>query len=340
MKGDKLWFGDTEASVVQSDPIRNQIVVKLPNGDVLLAEPRELMVKQPIPEKKKRRNSKAVNLTGHSKENPVPAQLQSSSQFTPDQPLQSSKSTNTASELEFTTFVLENGLVLRVGSVYFIESFTVPFVISRIHYCNVQNVLLVSCFRCTFNSDKTKVIGFSKDFVCTISSSYFTRQPNRGKFSFSFGKDLNSLISSAHARLISCQLDNLGVVSYSRDLRRHAVGAQMRQAVFSGTSLSATKPSQAISLGPFEPLHDHVLFGLSEANNFKVNFDHSHFYLLDSVMGAQWDVKQIKPDAPGFFFKFITSVTVYLDRKTFYLKFNFCYQGSRGVLKSLKKSYF
>ena len=136
-------------------------------------------------------------------------------------------------------------------------------------------------------------------------------------------------VSQAQSRLCSCQLANLGVVvDYLRDLRRHALGAQMRQAVFSGISLNSTKPSQVVSLGPLEPLHDQAIIGISEANSFKVKFDHSDLCKLDLVMGAKWDIKPLKPNVPESFFKFITFATVFLDRKTFILKFSFTYAES------------
>jgi hypothetical protein len=46
----------------------------------------------------------------------------------------------------------------------------------------------------------------------------------------------------------------------------------MRQAVFSGISLNATRPAQPVSLGAFEPFQDMAIFGLTEKNNFKVSF--------------------------------------------------------------------
>ena len=105
----------------------------------------------------------------------------------------------------------------------------------------------------------------------------------------------------AHMRLLSCKQANLGNVEYLKELRCHDLGAQMRQAVASGISLSATKPAHATSLGTFDPLHDMTIFGLSEANNLNVKFEHCDLYLLDSVLGFQWDVKPLKPDTPGYF---------------------------------------
>ena len=69
-----------------------------------------------------------------------------------------------------------------------------------------------------------------------------------------------------------CQERNFGNVHYLRDLRRHALGAQMCQAVSSGISLNATQLAQPISLGAREPFHDMAIFGLSEVNKFKNSF--------------------------------------------------------------------
>lgn len=148
------------------------------------------------------------------------------------------------------------------------------------------------------------------------------------------GSNSTSLIAMADMRLLSCKQANLGNVEYLKELRCHDLGAQMRQAVTSGISLSATKPAHATSLGTFDPLHDMTIFGLSEANNLNVKFDHCDLYLLDSVLGFQWDVKPLKPDTPGYFFKFVTSASVYLCIKTFSLKFNFTFAQATFPLSS------
>jgi len=109
-------------------------------------------------------------------------------------------------------------------------------------------------------------------------------------------------------------------------LRRHAFGAQMRQAVSSGISLNATRPVQPISLGAFEPFHDMAIFNLSEKNNFKIPFSLVGGYnVLDSLMGMGWDVKPLRADVEDCHFKFVTLLTVYLDKKHFTIKFSFSY---------------
>ena len=44
-----------------------------------------------------------------------------------------------------------------------------------------------------------------------------------------------------------------------------------------------------------------LFIGLSEANSFKIKFDHSNPYTLDSVMGER-DVKTLKPGVPEALF--------------------------------------
>ena len=119
---------------------------------------------------------------------------------------------------------------------------------------------------------------------------------------------------------------NFQNVQYLRELRCHALGAPMRQAVSSGIFLNATRPAQPISLGAFEPFHDMAIFGLSEKNKFKIPFSlGSGYSLLDSLMGKGWDVKALRADVANCHFKFVTLLTVYLERKNFTLKFSFSY---------------
>ena len=75
-------------------------------------------------------------------------------------------------------------------------------------------------------------------------------------------------------------------------------------------------------------IHDQAILGISEASSFKVKFNHSDLYKLDLVMGAKWDVKLLKPNVPDSFFKFITTATVFVDRRTFILKFGFTFAES------------
>ena len=329
-----MFIDEIEVEVAECDPLKNIIKVRLPDGNYSSLPPQDLLTSKPIKQSSRKRkpvpSKPAPVLVSSQPTSSEPFPSSQSSQPIASIPLTSPPPTAASNELEYTTFILNTGLVIRVGFVYFIESSDVPFVVSRIFQSNGSHFAI--CFKCKLSVDKHKVIGFFKDFQCTLSLKYFVRAPHKGELSFPFCKDIDILVSEAQSRLFCCQLANLGAVGYLRDLRRHALGAQMRQAVFSGISLSATKPSHVVSLGPFEPLHDQAIFGMSEANSFKVKLDHLDLYTLDTVMGAKWDVKPLRPDIPDSFFKFVTTATVFLDRKTLLLKFSFTYAESTFCL--------
>ena len=76
-----------------------------------------------------------------------------------------------------------SGLVIPIGSIYFLESLDIPFVVSRIFRSNLQT--MASCFRRVLSSDR-KITGFSEDCSCTTNLSYFVRIHRKGEFSFPF----------------------------------------------------------------------------------------------------------------------------------------------------------
>ena len=51
----------------------------------------------------------------------------------------------------------------------------------------------------------------------------------------------------------------------------------------------------------------------------------SGYNALDSIMGKGWDVKPLCADMVDCHFKFVTLLTVYLDKKHFTLKLSFSY---------------
>ena len=101
----------------------------------------------------------------------------------------------------------------------------------------------------------------------------FVRPCNSSEFCLSnVSSEVFKYVFRGQTSVCLSQERNFGNVLYFRELRRHALGAQMRQAVSSGISLNATRPVQPISLGAFEPFHDMAIFNLSEKNNFKIPF--------------------------------------------------------------------
>ena len=130
--------------------------------------------------------------------------------------------------------------------------------------------------------------------------------------------EVSSYVFSAQSRVCVCQERNFKNIHYLRELRRHAVS--------SGISLNATRPAQPVCLGALEPFHDMAIFGLSEVNKFRLPFSLASGYgLLDSIVGKGWDVKPLRADVADCHFKFVTSLTVYLDKKNFNIKFSLSY---------------
>ena len=163
MKGDILFLGEEEVEVQEADPKKNGIKVRFTSDSSKTVLPQDILMQKPVkpPSKKKR-----------SQKSPCPAVLDIN-QISDALPSAHPTATNqepppaASSDLEFTTFILTSGLVIRVGFVYFIESSDSPFVVSRIFQSNGS--LFVSYFRCKLSLDKSKVICFLKDFKCTLN---------------------------------------------------------------------------------------------------------------------------------------------------------------------------
>ena len=323
-------MGDHEVSVLQVDPIRRQILVALPDGTEVSVAPEELTKSKPEAEKircprKRRREEQAPTTTDTQAALPItnlqaPTSTDLPARVSTD--IQAPASTDM--NFDFTIFVLKTGSVLKVGSLCFVDSCSSPFIISRIFKSNLSGSVFVSGVRCVCEGGK--VVSVLRDFSVTVDCS-FVRPCNSSEFCLSnVSSEVCKYVFRGQTSICLSQERNFGNVLYFRELRRHALGAQMRQAVSSGISLNATRPVQPISLGAFEPFHDMAIFNLSEKNNFKIPFSLVGGYnVLDSLMGMGWDVKPLHADVEDCHFKFVTLLTVYLDKKHFTIKFSFSY---------------
>ena len=102
----------------------------------------------------------------------------------------------------------------------------------------------------------------------------------------------------------------------------HALGVQKRQDFLNGISLNATRPAQPNTLGTFEPFHNMAIYDLSEMNKVKIPFSWGWwgagwggYSLLDSPIERRWDVKPLCANVADCHFKFLTLLTIYLDKK-------------------------
>ena len=316
MKDDVLWMGEIEAVVNEVDPIRGLIKVTLATNVQLDVGPEELERKRPEPQKVSTRKKRRIPLCQESTLAPAPAPA-------PPPCEQDHKESPAAlisvAEMNFEfSVIVQDDVVFKVGSLYFVDSCSFPFIITRLFKLSLSGSVFVSGARCVIEGEK--VVSFLDNFQVTVECS-FVHPCSSSQFGLSnVSSQVANYVFCGHSRVGVCQERNFGNVHYLRDLRRHALGAQMRQAVSSGISLNATRPAQPISLGALEPFHDMAIFGLSEVNKFKIPFTLVGGYsLLDGIMGKGWDVKPLRADVADCHFKFVTSLTVYLDRKHFTL---------------------
>ena len=340
-RGDTLWREGEEVVVVSSDPIRQEILVKTNDSEPVLLDASLLSTvppstKLPTPRCKKSRKSEkgilqAANLpvtsVGSSNLPVTPSDLPVRA---PDPPTTTS---NTETDLDFLVYVLDNGTVLRIGTLIKLCHNQGPVLVSRI-FRRACGRIFVSCFMC--RCDYTKVVSVLRDFQFTADSSYI-ECCGMSQFSLSsVSSHLSSVLEEAHVRVCACQERNLGLISYVRDLRRHSLGALMRQAVHSGISVNATRPVAPVTLGAFDSLHDAAIFGLNATNKFKVSFSLSGgFQGLDFVMGKGWDVKPLKASVVDSHFKYVRKLSLYVD-KHFFLKFSFSYSEAPFALQEVE----
>ena len=314
------------------DPIRGQILIILPDGEKIFVGPEELTISKPEIEKVRRHHKRQKDTdfkentqTATDTQEAPPSRDLQAPQITDLQPQPSTdRETTLNSDFDFTMYVLSCGSVLKVGSLCFVDSCSSPFIISRIFKSSLGSSVQVSGIRCL--CDGGKVVSVLCNFQVTVDCSFVCPCKSSEFCLSSVSSEVSKYVFRGQTQVFLSQERNFGNVLYLRELRRHALGAQMRQAVSSGISLNATRPAQPISLGAFEPFHDMMIFNLSEENNFKIPFSLVGGYnVLDGIMGKGWDVKPLRADVADCHFKFVTLLTVYLDKKHFTIKFSFSY---------------
>lgn len=137
---------------------------------------------------------------------------------------------------------------------------------------------------------------------------------------------LDRIICEGWERVLRCQERNIGNMPYLLDLGKSCLASQMRQGVWSGISRSATRPSQPLHFGVFDPVLDTQIFGLSSTNNFQISHKGKDIAKLDSLLGAVWDVKVLEPGNPQSHFK----VSLFVHKSSMSLRFNFAYSESNA----------
>ena len=224
---------------------------------------------------RKRKRKSAVS---HTSQTPV------------QQPQDQSPDSIDNSTLEFCFYVDPTGDVISIGSFYTLafsgNSIFVCTSISRLGHQYTFNFAL-----CSVVNDK--VDNFLPDVSCILQDP---KQVLRSNVSCtSRVKNLvDKVVCEGWERVLSCQKSNIGNVPYLLDLRKSCLASQMRQGVWSGISRSATRPAQPVHLGIFDPMLDTQIFSLSSKDQFRVVYKGKEIAKLDSLLGALWDVKDIR----------------------------------------------
>ena len=137
-------MGEHKTTVLQVDPIRGQILVALPDGTEVSLAPDELTTSKPEAEKVRRSRKRQRDIDPKEQAQATTDVLQAAPPITDLQAPPSRPTSTTKHRHDFTKYVLNNGSVLKVGSLCFIVSFSSPFIISRIFNSNLSDSVFVS----------------------------------------------------------------------------------------------------------------------------------------------------------------------------------------------------
>lgn len=162
-------MGNHEVVVLEVDPIRELITVLLPDDVKVSVNPGELSTTKPE-EEKPRRSYKRRRVEEPSS---PPTSYQDKPRAPEEKPASAEdklEETCTDMNFDFSVFVLNNGDVLKVGSICFVDSCSSPFIISRIFKSCLGGSAFVSGVRC--HCEGGKVISVLHNFQVTVECSF------------------------------------------------------------------------------------------------------------------------------------------------------------------------
>lgn len=184
-----------------------------------------------------------------------------------------------------------------------------------------------------------KVDNLLPDVVCSVGDTKYISQSSNVTCTSNVRNYVDKIICEGWDRVLDCQEKNIGNVFYLLDHRKSCLASQMRQAVWSGISRSATWPSQPIHLGLFDPVLDTQIFGLSSKNQFQVIYKGKDIAKMDTLLGALWDVKILEPGNPQSHFKYVCQVRLFVHRSSMSLRFNLLTQSQMLHLQQITGAY-
>ena len=141
-----LWLGETEALVTEVDPIRGMIRVTMGADLEVQLRPEELTKRKPQEEGEERKKKK----TKDRKEGKEIAEKEIMPPTTPPAIPTAPPAIPASGDFEFSVFISPDGTVFKIGALCFVESLTIPILITRLFKSTISGKLFVSgvCSSC------------------------------------------------------------------------------------------------------------------------------------------------------------------------------------------------
>ena len=150
--------GPRSSSRLEVNPIRDLITVLLPDNVKVSVSPGELTTTKP--EEEKPPHSYKRKRIEEPSTNPPTSHQDKTDKREDKKPV--NEDTCTDVNFDFSVFVLNNGSVLKVGSVCFVDSCSSPFIISRIFKSGLAGSVFVSSVR--YFCEGGKVVSVLRNF--------------------------------------------------------------------------------------------------------------------------------------------------------------------------------
>lgn len=162
-----LWMGETEALVTEEDPIRGMIRVTMGTDLEVEVGPEELTTRKPQEEGQESKKKRKVRKDREGKEIPEKEIIPTAPPAIPT----AQPAIPASGDLEFSVFISPDGTVFKIGVLCFVESLTIPIIITHLFKSTINGKLFVSGVRCS--CDRGKYFHFCKIFRSLLNVCLF-----------------------------------------------------------------------------------------------------------------------------------------------------------------------
>jgi len=203
-----IWLGETEVLVIEVDPIRGIIKVNTLGADLEVEVGPEELTKRPQEgeERKKKRKTRKDR-----EEEEKERRRKEEKEIITTAPLAiptAPPAIPTSGDLEFSVFISPDGTGFKIGALCFVESLTIPILITRLFKSTISGKLFVSGIRCSCEGGK--ILSLLQNFQVTVES-LFVRPCSSSQFSMSshVSSEASHYVFRGQSRVCGCQEKNL-----------------------------------------------------------------------------------------------------------------------------------